>query len=273
MAFGTERLARRMLGEAKALNVPVYLDDVEPITRVELFRAGVGHDPDPWQEKALESDSRKLLFLCSRQSGKSTVSACRAAHEAATRPGALVLVVSPSLRQSGELFRSCRHFLSAEGVTLPAIVKESALRCELENGARIIALPGSETTVRGYAAATLVIIDEASRVPDELMAAIRPTLATTGGVTIALSTPAGKRGWFYLEFASGVGWERTRVTAADCGRISQEFLDDELRLLGPHIFDQEYGCEFFDPDSSVFSSDLIGRAISSEVKPLWSLAS
>ena len=31
MAFGTERLARRMLGEAKALNVPVYLDDVEPM--------------------------------------------------------------------------------------------------------------------------------------------------------------------------------------------------------------------------------------------------
>lgn len=114
---------------------------------------------------------------------------------------------------------------------------------------------------------------KASRVPDEMMAAIRPTLATTNGRTVALSTLAGKRGWFYLEYASGVGWERTLITAADCGRISQEFLDDELRLLGPHIFDQEYRCRFYDSATSVFSSDLIEAAMSDEVEPLWSLAS
>lgn len=192
--FGVERMARRMLGEAKALKVPTLLDDVEPITRVELFRAGIGHDPDEWQERVLESTSRKLLMLCSRQSGKSTVSGALAAHEAASRPGALVLMVSPSQRQSSELFRTARGFLRADGVSVPAIVKESALRLELENGSRIIALPGSETTVRGYAAATLVVIDEAARVSDELMVAIRPTLATTNGRIVALSTPWGKEG-------------------------------------------------------------------------------
>lgn len=149
---------------------------------------------------------------------------------------------------------------------------ESALRLELDNGSRIIALPGSEATTRGYSAATLVIIDEAARVPDELIAAVRPTLATTNGRIIALSTPAGKRGWFYLEWASGVGWERTKISAKECPRISKEFLEDEERLLGPHVFEQEYQCQFYDPDSQFFASDLVEQALSGDVAPLWEIA-
>lgn len=119
------------------------------------------------------------------------------------------------------------------------------------------------------AEATLVVIDEASRVPDALIAAVRPALATTNGRLIALSTPAGKRGWFYLEYAGGVEWERSRVVATDCPRISREFLADELRALGPRVYAQEYECEFFDPDTAVFSSELIDRALSADLMPLW----
>jgi hypothetical protein len=115
----------------------------------------------------------------------------------------------------------------------------------------------------------LVVIDEASRVPDALIAAVRPSLATTNGRLIALSTPAGKRGWFYLEHVGGVGWERSRVVATDCPRISEEFLADELRTLGPRVYAQEYECEFFDPDTAVFSSELIDRALSADLMPLW----
>ena len=51
--------------------------------------------------------------------------------------------------------------------------------------------------MRGYAAADLVIIDEAARVEDDLISAFRPMLATSNGRLIALTTPAGKRGWFF----------------------------------------------------------------------------
>jgi hypothetical protein len=56
---------------------------------------------------------------------------------------------------------------------VPEAVAESALRLELANGSRIVSLPGSGETVRGYSAPRLVIVDEASRVPDELMGANR----------------------------------------------------------------------------------------------------
>jgi hypothetical protein len=261
-----------MLEKARKMSVPSLPDlNVEPISRVEFARAA-GIEPDEWQAMVLESEERKLLMLCSRQSGKSTTAAMLAVHEAIYQPGSLALCLAPSLRQSGELFRTCRQIVGRVEVEVPEIIAESALRLELGNGSRIIALPGSESTTRGYSAATLVVIDEAARVSDELIAAVRPTLATTNGRIIALSTPAGKRGWFYLEWASGQGWFRTKVVADDCPRISSEFLEDERRILGEHQFMQEYMCEFYDADSAVFSSEMIEAAMSDHVEPLWEAA-
>ena len=74
-----------------------------------------------------------------------------------------------------------------------------------------------------------------ARTDEELPGAVRPMLATSqgGGRLIALSTPAGKRGWFHAAWTGGdESWHRTRVTADQCPRISREFLDEELRELG-----------------------------------------
>src|SRR5690606_7363027 len=131
-----------------------------------------------------------------------------------------------SQRQSAELFRKVTEaYHRLDGAPEPVL--ESTLRLELKNGSRIVALPGSESTTRGYSGAALVIVDEAARVPDPLIAAVRPTLATSGGRLIALSTPAGRRGWFFQQWEHGEGWRRTRITAEDVPRISPEFLADE----------------------------------------------
>jgi hypothetical protein len=87
------------------------------------------------------------------------------------------------------------HFRQLADV--PEIKSESVLRLELMNGSRIIALPGESNTVRGYSGATLIICDEAARIPDELLAAIRPMLATSNSRLIALSTHHGRQGWVF----------------------------------------------------------------------------
>jgi hypothetical protein len=56
----------------------------------------------------------------------------------------------------------------------PEILAESVTRLELANGSRIVSLPGTEGTIRGYAAASLIVIDEAARVADELLAQCTP---------------------------------------------------------------------------------------------------
>ena len=193
-----------------------------------------------------------------------------ALHTAIYEAPALVLLVSPSQRQSGELFRAVMSFHeNLNGA--PALTAESALRAQPSNGSRILALPGTEKTIRGYAAAKLVVVDEAARCEETLLAAVRPMLAVTkgGGRLIALSTPAGKRGWFYEAWVGTDDWHRTQVPASECPRISKEFLDEELRELGAQRFSEEYGLEFLDPDEAVFPEAIINAAFTPEVVPLW----
>lgn len=225
---------------------------------------------DPWQVDVLRSQSPRLLLNCCRQSGKSTVVAARAVHKALYWPGSLVLMLSPSQRQSGELFRKALDVYRALPNPVPA-ASESALRLELSNGSRIISLPGQEGTIRGFSGVDLLCIDEASRVPSDLYAAVRPMLAVSGGQLIAPSTPWGRRGWWSDAWhARDDNWQRVEITAHQCPRITDEFLDEEYRTLGEFWFRQEYMCEFLDPESSAFRSEDIDAAFSEELEP-WSL--
>lgn len=228
----------------------------------------VGITLDDWQAALLESEEERVLINASRQAGKSTTTSILAVNQALAEPG-LILAASPSQRQSGELFRKICETLRAVKPA-PEFSLESATRLELANGSRIVALPGSESTVRGYSAPSLILIDEAARVEDDLYAALRPMLATGNGRLIALSTPWGRRGWFFEAWEyGGPSWRRFRVPATDCGRISEAFLAEELRALGPLRFGSEFLCEFADTSEAYFASSLIEAALSDTVVPLW----
>lgn len=209
-------------------------------------------------------------MLCARQSGKSTITSLLALHTAIHRCGALVLLLAPSLRQSQELFRKLKSSFSALHSSPVGIDEESALRLELDNGSRIVCLPGKEATIRGFSGVSLLVVDEASRVPDDLYQAIRPMLAVSGGRIILLSTPFGKRGFFHHEWVEGgAGWERVKVTADECPRISKAWLEQERAAIGDWWFSQEYLCEFVESVDQVFRYDDIQAALSDEVEPLF----
>jgi Terminase large subunit, T4likevirus-type, N-terminal len=236
-----------------------------------LLALDVGIVPDPWQAEVLRERPRRSLLLCSRQSGKTTVTALTALWEAIYSAPALVVIVSPSQRQSAEMFRSLMLFHSKLDGAPALDGPGSVLKAEFTNGSRILALPGVERTVRGLANVSLAIVDEAARVDDELLTAIRPMMATRagGGRLIALTTPAGKRGWFFEAWTGTGDWTRVRVAASDCPRISQAFLDEELKELGAMRFSEEYQLEFRDSDEAVFPAAVIAAAFSHEVRPLW----
>lgn len=208
---------------------------------------------------------------CTRQAGKSTTTAAKAVHEAVFRPGSLTLLLSPSLRQSSELFNKTKPYFDALtrlGLPVPN-VQESALKIELKTGSRIISLPGDEKTVRGFSGVDLLIIDEAARVMDDLYYSVRPMLTVSGGRIVCLSTPWGKRGFFFTEWTDGgPAWQRTRVTARECPRIAPAFLEAERRVMGERWFQQEYGCEFRDTVDTLFGYDLIQQAFTPEIEPL-----
>lgn len=234
-------------------------------------REALGFESDPWQADVLRSATQRMLLLCCRQSGKSTTTALAALHVAMYQPGVLVLLLSPSLRQSGELFRKVIRFYGALADMVPSEA-ESALRLELQNGSRVVSLPGLERTVRGYSGVDLLIIDEAARVPDDLYYSVRPMLAVSGGRLIGLSTPFGKRGWFHQEWTGANPWGRVMITAQDCPRISAEFLAEEQAGMPESWFRQEYLCEFMDGTLQYFRTSLIERIFEGDARPLWKQA-
>jgi len=234
------------------------------------WAATLGFEADPWQSDILRSTSRHILINVCRQGGKSTTTALLALHQAVYRPGSLVLLLSPSLRQSQELYRKVRHFLGVLGADAPKPSEESSLRLELANGSRIVSLPGTERTIRGYSAVSLLIIDEAARVEDELYLSVRPMLAVSGGRLIALSTPWGQRGWWHDSWVNGgESWERTHVTAYDCPRISPAFLEEERQTLGAWHFEQEYLGIFKDAVDAVFSHETVAAAFDADIPTLF----
>ena len=88
----------------------------------------------------------------------------------------------------------------------------------------------------------LIILDEAARVPPELISALTPMLGVRKGRMLTLSTPAGKhpdnffsRTWHDVE----VDCHKVQVTADKCPRLSVEFLEKERRRLGDMKWSEE----------------------------------
>jgi hypothetical protein len=251
--------------------VSIARDFARALDPVAVFREGVRDsvdhpaDPDDWQIDVMRSTEPRHLILCNRQAGKSTTVGAKASAGLIYDPG-LYLIIAPALRQSKELFKKARAVYGRlEGA--PRIVTDNATEMILENGSRLIALPGDDdANIRGFSAPRAVIIDEASRVSDGVYAALRPMLATCNGQLIALTTPYGRRGWFYEAWEFQKGWKRTTITAQDCPRISNEFLDEERAAMGDWRFRQEYLCQFVDTEEQFFSSEMIDAMVDTNME-------
>lgn len=258
------------------------------------YLESLGLSPYEWQKEALDPNIKRMLLLCARQSGKSTVIGGKALQNAKYNPNALILLISPAQDQSKELMKKIQLFMY-EDKNLPPLKHDAVYEKEFENGSRIVALPGSERAVRGYSGPKMILIDEASRVDENTYRAVRPMMTGTDTELILMSTPFGQRGFFHDAWVSdNVLWRKIMVKAPARireGRILQpvaedvykehyrrqhihayysprhteEFLKEEYENLGDHWFRQEYLVEFVDNEGTLFYTDDIDRAIRDDI--------
>lgn len=251
-----------------------------------------------WQLPGVGSHVRRLALLCARQSGKSTLVALKSWHTAKYQPGSLILIVAPSRDQSKELMLKIDSLVQADEDAIE-METDSVFEKIFANGSRIVALPGSERSVRGYSGPRIIIMEEAARVPDETYRAARPMMVGADTEIIMISTAFGKRGFFYEAWASDslfgahVPWrkifvipkvdivggklvERPRlpsfpgVESYFSERHDLAFMQEEFDTIGEFWFRQEYLCEFLDAATGLFSEELIRRSFDADVTPLFS---
>jgi hypothetical protein len=248
--------------KAKA-RVPVSVMDA-----AEFARTRLGLEADDPQREMLRSKARRGILNCTRQWGKSTVAAAKAVHRAFTVAECTVLVASPGDRQSGEWIRKAEGMLESLDIR-PRSDGYNKLSLLLPNGSRIVGLPASEPKIRGFSAVSMLVIDEASRVGDDLYRALRPMLAVGDGDLWLMSTPCGKTGFFYETWEhAGPEWLRVRVPATECPRISKAFLEEQRSAMGMESFRQEHMCEFVGSGMGVFDRDVVEAALDDGVPGL-----
>ena len=225
---------------------------------------------DRTQESLLDGAEKRVLLLTTRQWGKSTVAAVRALWQAVFFPGSLILVVGPVANQACELNRKIYSFAGLLGIPLHG--GGAGLGAAIfPNGSRIVGLSEVPKNVRGYAAPSLILIDEAAFYDgDEILESLFPMLATRlDGVMWLMSSSGRQTGFFYHLWAGPADpWRRVRVRADEIpDRISPEFLAEQQQR-NPAKFRREYLCEFLSDDAALFSRESLLSLLSDQVEPL-----
>jgi hypothetical protein len=223
------------------------------------FTVSLGIVPDEWQVEVLASEHPRKILCCGRQTGKSTVAAILAIHKALIQPGSTVLVVAPGERQAKLLFSKAASLYRQAGYPLPAH-SERRTGLGLSNGSVIEALPAVERTTRGYSV-DLLVVDEAAAVPDMDYHGILPALIATQGEQVLLSTPRGKRGFFWELWHSDDDWQRVMVRSDEVARIRPDDLEVFRQTMPEQFFRQEFYCEWLDTEGPLFSYDDIQAAL------------
>ena len=208
-----------------------------------------------------------ILALTARQVGKTTAAAWAMAHTAVHVPNSLSVVVCPAQRQSAEPVRKVKETLIKAGVKLK---NDNVYAVELENGARVLALPSSHDSIRGLTVDGWIVADEAAQLSPDLLAAVHPMRARRPQARFAmLSTAWSRTDPFWTAWASDDStWIRLKATVdMDPTLFPTEYLEQERKALGEHAFKREYLGIPDGGQASPFTWDLYDRAIRSN-RPL-----
>lgn len=247
-------------------------------------RDRIGFAADEQQVAFLDTDATDVIVLWSRQTGKTTCGGIKLAHNALFHPRSLSLVASATQRQAALVQRQV--LLALQGATRRGwqqvkevevveddgdggrIVRCSVLSLELANGSEVVSVPASSDSTRGYSP-DAICLDEASRIPDAVMDSIRPMRAAHPTRLYLMSTPNGKRGFFWKEWSgTDAAWLRLRMVASECPRITPAFLERERQgMSSESMFAQEYLCEFLELKGALFTQELIERMTERDYEP------
>lgn len=245
---------------------------IDPVSFSKQF---LNFYPLSYQQQILRSEEKRLVIRCGRQVGKSTIVSVKAIVFAYTNANKRILIIAPSQRQSSKLFRMIKRQIY-RSIDLYGSIDhdepQTATEINLTNGTTIICLPSVADTIRGESG-DLIIIDEAAFIQDREIfdEVILPMLSATRGSLWLISTPKGKRGYFYKASVwaetGQYGWKEfyfpstiaTQCVRHDTGnvQIDPDFLEYQRKECSDFVYRQEYLAEFQESaDNFLLSEDI-----------------
>jgi hypothetical protein len=214
----------------------------------------------PYQAAFLNDTSPKRIVLKARQVGMSNAIAIEALHKALNWPDQQILFVSRNGQLAQQLITYCQHTLARIDVPF-SLEQENLTTLAFTNGSRILSLPASPATGRGFPATDVYLDEFAFAEYDQLIyESIVPALSTSGRLTL-LSTPNGRGNMFFRLWAGleGGDWSRHTVHWSQCPRYDEAWAERQRQTMTRQAFAQEYECDFVMSGEAVFDAEDLAK--------------
>lgn len=213
--------------------------------------------------KLAHDDTVKYLVCCwSRQSGKS-VFAELVLIEYLCKPNLFSAYISPTFQLGRKVFSEVVKLLKDSGLIKKA--NASTLTIESITGSQLQFFSvEAYTAIRGFTVSGVLICDEAAYYPDVLPNGeeiwgnvIMPITKARCKKTILISTPRGKRGFFFDFYTRALnkedGFACILKTIYDDELVSPTDLEFIKNSVPQLAFEQEFECQFLDSSLTFFS--------------------
>lgn len=210
---------------------------------------------------AHEKDTKQLVLVWSRQSGKSVFAEIMLI-ENLLKKNKFSAYISPTFQLGRKVYKEIVNLLDGKGIIKKA--NSSTLTIEtITNSTLQFYSVESYTAIRGTTVNGVLICDEAAYYPDVLPNGeniwgnvIMPITKARQPLTIFISTPCGKQGFFYdfyLRALNGEdGIKYLERTIYDDNLVDKEQIEEIKRSIPPKAFEQEFMCKFLDSSLTFF---------------------
>jgi len=246
---------------------------------------------DDWQQEFIAAEGDKIL-CCGRQVGKSTICGIDAGEYAASRTKPEdILMIAPVERQAYALYeQTLRYTIENHPKMLLKDPKNKPTKTRfcLSNGVRVWCLPvGLEGLGIRFISLGRLYADESSRIPHDVWTAVLPTLATTGGARIYLSTANGAEGEFAGAWLNKGGaydtFKRFTIGTEECYRKRKisatwtekqrdkalNYVANERKKMSRLEAMQEFDGLIVDEIRQFFKTDLIRNCMKLTRETIW----
>jgi hypothetical protein len=223
---------------------------------------------------------RELWAIVGRRGGKSRMAAalavyiaCFQQHRLANGEVGMVLCLAASQDQAKIVFKYVLAFLESSPILRQEVVNVTRSEITLRNGIVIAVHSNSFRTIRGRTLIACIFDeiaywrDEASAMPDvETYRAILPSLATTNGMLIGISTPYRKLGLLHQKYKDffGVDDDEVLVVQGSTKQFNPSLSDrviETQRAADPTAGASEWDAVFRNDIASLFDDQLIDAAV------------
>ncbi|KIN72788.1 hypothetical protein [Sulfitobacter guttiformis] len=243
-------------------------------TELDMFKTLTGRQTAP------QGPHDELWLAVGRRGGKSYAAGFLAVFLAAFHdyrdslaPGeiATVMVIAADRKQARAVMRYTSGLMNSNPMLRRMILRENSEQIELNNRTVIEITTASHRSVRGYTLAA-VIADEIAfwhsegANPDvEIIAALRPALATLGGRLIGISSPYARRGVLWDTYRRHYGQDSDRVLVAQAPSrtmnplLPQRVVDDAMKDDAARA-SAEYLAQFRSDIETFLSLELVAMA-------------